>query len=168
MHTKWLNFGFTKRKGDKIALVAIAILLVLQLIQVVYSIGYMNNGIEGRFVFKPELIIWALILYVPAFIIAYGGLIFYLIRDKETFPRRPMYYSKNKVVATVFTAIYYSVLLLFFLLSLLIGPDKYDDSYLGGAASIVIGALITIVLGLPVNIVGYFLWIKNYGRTKDL
>lgn len=159
-----LNIGFTKRKGDRIALVLIAILLVAQLVQVVYAIGVDFTN-EGKFVFKPKDILWAVLLFVPPFLIAYGGLIFYLIRDKEMFPKRPMFFSKNKIVATVFTVIYFIFLILFLLLSLLIGPE-YNSGGNDASLYIVIGGLITLIVGLPVDIIGIIIWHKNYGLIK--
>ena len=159
-----MNIGFTKRKGDRIALILIAILLVAQLAQVVYAIG-VDYSNEGKFIFKPKGILLAFILFVPPFLIAYGGLIFYLIRNKETLPQRPMFFSKNKIAATVFTVIYFFFLIVFLLLSLLIGPE-YSSGSNDASFYIVIGGLITLILGLPVDIIGIIIWHKNYGLIK--
>ena len=161
--SKILYIGFTKRKGDIAALIIIGLLLIAQLAQVVYAVGYVNDYCTSEFVWNPRPIIYAILAYVSAFFVAYAGLIFYLVRDKEALPKRPMFYSKNKVVATCFSVVYFLTLIPFFVLSLLIVPD-YSGGWPNQAEGcIIIGAIITIIIGLPVDLIGLFLWYKNYG-----
>lgn len=161
--SKQLYIGFTKRKGDIIALIVLGVFLLAQLAQVVYSIGYCCYEPEPGFKWEPGLIIKAIVLYVPPFLVAYGGLIFYLIRDKEILPRWPMFYSKGKTGAIVFGVIYFITLILFLLLSLMIGPDYYDNE---ADFNILAGGFITFMLGIPADLLGLFLWYRNFGRER--
>ena len=174
MGNKRLYIGFTKRRWDKIALAFLGVLLIAQIAQVVYAIGYKvvlddmtGEVVSSGFVWNSDDFIMAIILYVPAFLVAYGGLIFYLVRDKEILPSRPMFYGKNKVVATCFTVVYFIVLLAFFILSLLISPDY--EYYHGNQAAMYIfgGSMITLIVGVPVNLVGLLLWYLNHGVQDD-
>lgn len=163
MAKRHLYIGLTKRKGDWIVLVAIAVLLIVQLIQVVYDIGLKNTEC-GRleFVFRPQLILKAIVLYVPPFLVAYGGLIFYLIRDKKWHPKWPKFCCKNDIVATICGIIYFITIILFFLLSLLIWGNgwHWENEVMDDISS---GALITLLFGVPVDLIGLILWTSNYG-----
>ena len=161
---KRLYIGFTKRKGDIIALIVLGVLLLAQLAQVVYTFGYHNWEPDPGFYWDPMLIVSALIMYVPPFLVAYGGLIFYLIRDKEVLPRRPMFYSKDKTWSMVFGIIYFITLALFFVLSLMIGPDYHDEEM--AFLSVFAGGLITCTVGIPVDLLGLFLWYRNFGLER--
>lgn len=164
---KRLYIGLTKRKGDRFALAIIGLLLLAQLAQVVYALGYVNDDNMSEFVWKPQLILNAILVYFPPFLVAYAGLIFYLVRDKDVLPKRPMFYSKNKAIATCFSVVYFIALLIFFGLSLLIAPD-YSGGWPNNADSnIIMGAIITIVIGLPVDLLGLYIWYRNYGVQEN-
>ena len=167
---KKLYIGFTTRKGDIIALCAIGLLLIAQLCQVVYALGYKfafnpedYTNPDVGFIWEPNLLLFALILYIPPYISVYAGVLFYLLRDKNKLPRRPMFYSKNKVVSSCLGVVYFILLLGFFWQSVMIAPS-YDGSNSNDAIiGLLGGATITCVIWIPLDLIGLFLWYRNYG-----
>ena len=83
MGNKRLYIGFTKRRWDKIALAFLGVLLIAQIAQVVYAIGYKvvlddmtGEVVSSGFVWNSDDFIMAIILYVPAFLVAYAELVY--------------------------------------------------------------------------------------------
>lgn len=155
------NHKYTSRKGDIIGLWILGILLLIQVVRVFVAVCADDYDPVGDVVSTPykEAFSYSLLLYPSAFIVAFGGLICYLLRSKENGPIWPSFYSNNPVLATIFGSIYFLALFAFCVYSFLVsGMDREE---------IVIGWLFTMLPGVPADIIGAILWRKRFYTKAD-
>lgn len=149
-------YRYTSRKGDIIGLWIIGILLAIQVVRVFFAVCAYNYDPVGDTLSTPykDACIYSLLLYPSAFLVAFGGLICYLLRSKENGPSWPAFYSNTPALAILFGCIYFVALLAFCVYSFLIsGMDREE---------IALGWFFTLLPGIPVDIIGAILWKKRF------
>ena len=155
-------YSYTTRKGDIFGLWIIGVLLAIQVVRVFLAVCSDNYDAASDAIAPPykDAFIYSIFLYPSAFLVAFGGLVCYLLRTKENDPSWPAFYSNTPVLAILFGSIYFVALSAFCVYSFLIsGMDREE---------IALGWFFTLLLGMPVDIIGAILWKKRfYPKHKD-
>ena len=149
-------YKYTSRKGDYICLWLLGILFIIQVIRVFFAVCADDYDPARDVLSTPykDAFIYSFLLYPSAFLVAFGGLICYLLRSKENGPSWPAFYSSKPVLSIIFGSFYFIALIAFCAYSFLIsGMDREE---------IALGWFFTVVLGVPVDIVGVFLWRRRF------
>lgn len=147
--------NISKRKGDIIGLWVLGILLAVQIVRVFLIVYSERYDIDGNELPTPYLkaFAYSLYLYPSVFIVAFGGLIYYLfcpITKKPYLRGRPVIV---KIFGSIFGFLHLAVLLLFCVFSFFIsGLDS---------EGIIIGWLFFMIIGIPIDLICYFLWRKR-------
>lgn len=150
-----MEVNVSKRKGDIIGIWVLGILLIIEIIRVFFTVCSERYDIDGNDLPTPyvKAVAYSLLLYPSVFFLAFGGLIYYLvspITSKPSLRKRPVLVQ---IFGGIFGFLYLAMMLLFCVFSFLISGLDSED--------IIIGWLFFILIGVPIDIVCYFLWRKR-------
>lgn len=147
-----MEVSISKRKGDIIGLWVLGILLAVQIVRVFLTVCSERYDMDENEFPIPygRAFVFSLCLYPFVFLLAFGGLIYYLVRpvtSKPSLRGRPV---PVKIFGSIFCFLYLAVLLLFCVFSFFISALDSEG--------IIIGWLFFMMIGIPIDLICYFTW----------
>lgn len=150
----------TRRKGDYIALAGIVVLSLVLFVHAFHCLGmeYTDNYDNYAFRYYPGLLLKTLFFSGTSLCIVFIGIVLYLLRNKDSGPKWPVFYSNNPIIASICGIIYFAGLILFciFVAGAYPTPEAQED--------IMLIAIAVWIIGIPIDMLGLFLWLKRFRK----